>query len=774
MRRKKYSDAMCNMIVLGLCMTGAATIGTCSATTVLQAEGKMAPCIGTDVKAPPGQDAEFTMEAWIKPSNNYGGHWICCQGGNGAGTFMLRTYHYKLSVEIAKYVGKGLTDAFNGMSDTSITLDTWQHVACVRTPTEIRLYINGARDKTLYATDAPGNPEKFPNINDSNLQTFMIGGLYGTSFDTYAGNNSWTYKGRMAEVRLWSVARTDEEIAANCSNRLCGAETGLIGYWPMSGSAGRTFKNHVTGVPAVVPAATYEADGATATNFTVVTDETLPLATPTERMTRGICFCWNTNETQKANLSNLSSFAGGYNYAREGEDFTYEAWIKLDPALTNATGWTATELGTGIGLFQQYRSGTVGRMLARIFDKGRINVFWASAGGAANYIATPNPLPVDKWVHLAVVLGHDGQLICVDGEPVAHATNPYNGLSQPEATNTPNGYNQMFGHYMAYACLREVRVWRRARTETEIREQYLCKLTGKERYLIYYNPCSQKTPGTDGWYWFSYVKDSPWEYENPAVTYGASLGPPSAFLHDTVPALEAPVDKGTSFATFNGTKFTYIRTGKNITTADFTVEAWIYPRQFKSTGNYVFSQYDYNKEGRMQLTLPGGKPAMSIVSTDASLGTSGEISCSGALPTNVWTHIAAVREGGTWTIYTNGLVAVSATGRSTCALYSGGQFCIGLAGVAETSAFNGCIRDARAWKRARTQDEIATYMHNTLNGRHPALVGYWPLDTDTGNDCVDAKAGTVGTMNVGWAPAATLALGEAMLGSPVSTLIVFR
>ena len=771
---KEHRNEPRKLVAACLAMFCMAAASNSLAATVLQADGKMAPCIGTDVKAPPGQDAEFTMEAWIKPSNNYGGHWICCQGGNGAGTFMLRTFHYKLSVEIAKYAGKGLTDAFNGMSDTSITLDTWQHVACVRTPTEIRLYVNGVRDKTLYATNAPGNPAKFPNINDNNLQTFMIGGLYGTSFDTYAGNNSWTYKGRMAEVRLWSVARTDAEIAANCSNRLCGAETGLIGYWPMYGSTGRTFKNYVTGVPAVVPAATYEADGATATNFTVVADETLPLDAPTGRMTRDICFCWNTNETQKANLSNLGSFAGGYNYVREGEDFTYETWIKLDPALTNSAGWTATELGTGIALFQQYKGGTVGRMLARIFDRGRVNVYWASAGNAANYIATPNPLPVDKWVHLAVVLGSAEQYICVDGEPVARTTNPYNGLSQPEATNTPNGYNQMFGHYMAYVCLREVRVWRRARTEAEIRDQYLCKLTGKERYLIYYNPCSQKTPGTDGWYWFNYVKDSPWEYENPAVTYGASLGPPSAFLHDTVPTLEAPVDSGTSFATFNGTKFTHISTGANVTTTDFTLEAWVFPRWFKSTGNYVFSQYAYNQEGRMQVYMPAGKPTMSITTTDNSLGTPGELACTGTIPTNVWTHIAAVREGGRWTIYTNGLVAVSATGRSTRALYTGRSIGIGFSGESETSAFNGCIREVRAWKKARTQEEIATYMNNTLDGRHPALIGYWPLDADTGSVCADAKAGAVGTMNVGWTPAATLALGEAMFGSPVSTIIVFR
>ena len=747
-----------------LAVFGLVVAGRSSAATVLQADGTRGPCIGTDVQAPPGQDAEFTMEAWIKPSDIYGGHWICGQGGNGAGTFTLRTYQNKLSVMITKRTSTGMTSDFSGLSDASIALDTWQHVACVRKPTEIRLYVNGVLDKTFTPADMEGSSTKFPNINDGDLQSFMIGGLYGTSFDTYVGNNSWTYKGRMAEVRLWSGARTDAEIAANCSNRLTGAEANLIGYWPMSDSAGRTFKNFKTGIPAVVPA-----------NFTVTADETLPLARNAERLVRGICFCWNTNATQKANLTGLTSLSSTYNYLRPGEDFSFEAWVKIDPALTNAPGWTSTAQDGGVAFFQQYRQGQTGRMTASLFNGGRFCVFWMSAGNMANYLVTPDPLPVNKWVHLAVVLGSEGQFISIDGEPVVRASKPYDGLSQPEATNTQNGYNQMFCMYQTYTCLREVRVWRRARTEAEVRAQRRCKFKGRERYLIYYNPCSQKTPGTSDWYWFNYVRESPWVAENPGVAYGADLNAPASFLYDDVPFLEpVVVEPDSSFATFNGTKFTHVSTGVNITTADFTLEAWIFPRSFKTSGNYVFSQYAVSQDGRMLVRLPAGKPAFSIYSSDTSLGTQGELDSTGTIPTNVWTHIAAVREGGRWTIYTNGLVAVTATGRSTCPLYTGGSLGIGFMGVAEKSAFNGHIRDVRVWRRARTQEEIARYRFNTLDGRHPDLIGYWPLDTDTGSVCTDAKTGAVGTMNVGWTPTDSLALGEPVYGSPRPTIIVIR
>ena len=36
--------------------------------------------------------------------------------------------------------------------------------------------------------------------------------------------------------RIWNVARTPEQIAANYTNRLTGTEEGLVGYWPLKDS----------------------------------------------------------------------------------------------------------------------------------------------------------------------------------------------------------------------------------------------------------------------------------------------------------------------------------------------------------------------------------------------------------------------------------------------------------------------------------------------------------------------------------------------------------
>ena len=46
----------------------------------------------------------------------------------------------------------------------------------------------------------------------------------------YIGEN---FQGKIDEVRMWSVARTQDEIQANMNKTLVGNETGLVAYYPM-------------------------------------------------------------------------------------------------------------------------------------------------------------------------------------------------------------------------------------------------------------------------------------------------------------------------------------------------------------------------------------------------------------------------------------------------------------------------------------------------------------------------------------------------------------
>jgi hypothetical protein len=55
------------------------------------------------------------------------------------------------------------------------------------------------------------------------------------------------FRGRIADVRFWGVARSSTEVAANRVQRLTGAEADLIGYWPLNEGSGQTLNNAVSG-----------------------------------------------------------------------------------------------------------------------------------------------------------------------------------------------------------------------------------------------------------------------------------------------------------------------------------------------------------------------------------------------------------------------------------------------------------------------------------------------------------------------------------------------
>ena len=48
----------------------------------------------------------------------------------------------------------------------------------------------------------------------------------------------YSLHGQLDEVRLWKVARTQEQIQTAMTGELTGAETGLVGYWPLDEGTG--------------------------------------------------------------------------------------------------------------------------------------------------------------------------------------------------------------------------------------------------------------------------------------------------------------------------------------------------------------------------------------------------------------------------------------------------------------------------------------------------------------------------------------------------------
>jgi len=159
---------------------------------------------------------DFTLEAWVKFTTFDGGYVLCNESAEpSANGYVLRATGGQMQLSI----GNG---SWQGVNATSgVVADTWYHVAATCTSSEMKIYINGVLENTTAISASVL----------ASTQPLVIG--EGTQ---------WTdrrLRGFMADVRLWNVARTQEEIAANMSaSSLTGTETGLVANWKMNEGEG--------------------------------------------------------------------------------------------------------------------------------------------------------------------------------------------------------------------------------------------------------------------------------------------------------------------------------------------------------------------------------------------------------------------------------------------------------------------------------------------------------------------------------------------------------
>ncbi|MES2389776.1 MAG: LamG-like jellyroll fold domain-containing protein, partial [Bacteroidota bacterium] len=118
-------------------------------------------------------------------------------------------------------------------TNNSTQTNVWMHVAFTLDGVMRRLYVNGVKIDSIACTMLP---YQLAATNEN-----LIGAAY--TGNTTAPN----FRGQMDEVRLWSVARTEAQIAANMRLRLAGRPAGIFAYYRMDTTAG-TFVRDASGL----------------------------------------------------------------------------------------------------------------------------------------------------------------------------------------------------------------------------------------------------------------------------------------------------------------------------------------------------------------------------------------------------------------------------------------------------------------------------------------------------------------------------------------------
>ncbi|WP_211942163.1 LamG domain-containing protein [Cylindrospermopsis raciborskii] len=168
----------------------------------------------------------FTVEAWVW-YGSFEQYWSrIVEFGNGPGQKNIVLGHAGKSNSLGFHLVGTSTGAYVFEVPNSLEIGKWTHVAAtINKSGEAKLYKNGKLLQT--------KPFRLPDNVVRKLN--------------YIGKSSWSndgyFEGKMAEVRLWNIARTPEEIEQNMNRRLSGSEAGLVAYYPLNGDANDKTKN---------------------------------------------------------------------------------------------------------------------------------------------------------------------------------------------------------------------------------------------------------------------------------------------------------------------------------------------------------------------------------------------------------------------------------------------------------------------------------------------------------------------------------------------------
>ncbi|MFM8931176.1 MAG: LamG-like jellyroll fold domain-containing protein, partial [Gemmataceae bacterium] len=170
--------------------------------------------------------ANLTLEAWIYPTSSSDGIIFNKENSYEIARFGDGRIQYALCLG-----GDGNWAWVN--SGLTAPLNTWTHVAMVKTGGSVTVYLNGGTSAGGSQATITGNPATLaPNTRD-----FRIGGR---------GNGGQPFAGRIDEARVWNRALSQSEVDTQRSQQIDGASNGLVAYYRFNEGAGTLAANNAT------------------------------------------------------------------------------------------------------------------------------------------------------------------------------------------------------------------------------------------------------------------------------------------------------------------------------------------------------------------------------------------------------------------------------------------------------------------------------------------------------------------------------------------------
>ena len=176
------------------------------------------------VSIPSGINSNFsgnqiTVEGWFYPTQSFNGSAFVTEAYEGDGVVKFALFSEFDGVDQKIKAGFYSSNWVRGISSTNLSLNQWSHIAATYDQANIKIYVNGALTCTFASTNAlPAGNERW---------------LLGKAFDY---NNF--FPGKMDEVRIWNVARTQSQIQNSMYSTISPSTSGLVGYYKLDEDSG--------------------------------------------------------------------------------------------------------------------------------------------------------------------------------------------------------------------------------------------------------------------------------------------------------------------------------------------------------------------------------------------------------------------------------------------------------------------------------------------------------------------------------------------------------
>lgn len=171
--------------------------------------------LGNSITFP--NSAPFSIEAWVNRDVASGGMVISKYNGNVAGQFQLNV-NSNGTVSFSREVSP-----WTVVSTLTIPEGKWSHIAATYNGATMYLYINGQLAGSM-ASGSVGTT--------GTALTVAIG-------SSFANNSPINFfKGKIDEVRIWNVARTQSDVQANMYNEISPSTSGLLRYYNFNITSG--------------------------------------------------------------------------------------------------------------------------------------------------------------------------------------------------------------------------------------------------------------------------------------------------------------------------------------------------------------------------------------------------------------------------------------------------------------------------------------------------------------------------------------------------------